>query len=447
MAGGTFKSSSPKVRPGTYVNVINGRQPAASESQRGVVAIPLIGYDWGPREEWIRLTAESPDSGMGKLGRSVYDENPHMMLLRLILLNATEVYAFIPDGGEKAKGSATVGEGIVEVCAKYAGSLGNSISVVSVENPLGGFDVSVMLGSSEVELFEQAGTLGDLSGSSYIEVAGAAEGKLAAFAGVTLVGGSDIEEGLNASISKFLDMSEKVRFNCMAFPTEDKSLITALTTKIRYIRNAIGWKCQAAVANTAADYEGIYNLTNAFEFEGKRLDAVQASVWLAGAAAGADYATSLTYAPVTGATAVTGEKSNEESVQAIQAGETFFSVDEAGNVILEYDVNSKVTFAKDDPVDIHKGRPCRVYDTFANELLVTFPPGRFDNSPDGWSVMEGLGRAMLKAYEDDGAIKDVSLDDDFKVDRGKSVGDSVYINVGIQAVDSAEKYYFTVVAR
>lgn len=122
-------------------------------------------------------------------------------------------------------------------------------------------------------------------------------------------------------------------------------------------------------------------------------------------------------------------------------------MDEAGNVILEYDVNSKVTFAKDDPVDIHKGRPCRVYDTFANELLVTFPPGRFDNSPDGWSVMEGLGRAMLKAYEDDGAIKDVSLDDDFKVDRGKSVGDSVYINVGIQAVDSAEKYYFTVVAR
>ena len=200
MAGGTFKSSSPKVRPGTYVNVINGRQPAATESQRGVVTIPLIGYDWGPREEWIRLAAESPDSEIRKLGRSVYDESPHMRLLRLIFLNAMEVYVFIPGGGEKASGSVTVGEGIVEVSAKYAGSLGNSISVISVENPLGGFDVSVMLGGSEVELFEQAEALGDLSGSSYIEVSGAAEGRLAAFAGVALTGGSDTEERIHIQI-------------------------------------------------------------------------------------------------------------------------------------------------------------------------------------------------------------------------------------------------------
>ena len=62
-------------------------------------------------------------------------------------------------------------------------------------------------------------------------------------------------------------------------------------------------------------------------------------------------------------------------------------------------------------------------------------------------VMEGLGRAILKAYQNDGAIQNVDEENDFLVDRGASTGDSVYISCGIQPVDSAEKYYFTVIAR
>ena len=77
----------------------------------------------------------------------------------------------------------------------------------------------------------------------------------------------------------------------------------------------------------------------------------------------------------------------------------------SGDVIVEYDVNSKVTFTQDDPADIMKGRPCRVYDSFANDLLLTFVPGRFNNDATGWTVMEGLGRAILKAYQNDGAIQ------------------------------------------
>ena len=174
---------------------------------------------------------------------------------------------------------------------------------------------------------------------------------------------------------------------------------------------------------------------------------MQATAWLAGAAAAADYKTSLTYAIVQGATAVVGEKSNEEAVESIKNGKTFFSVDESGNVILEYDVNSKVTIMPDDPVDIYKGRPCRVYDSFANELLLTFVPGRYSNNANGYDVIEGLGRAMLKKYSNDGAIKNVDVESDFVLDRGQSQDDYVYISVGIQPVDSVEKYYFTVIAR
>ena len=444
MAGGTFKLSTPKVRPGTYVNIRNGKQPTASSAPSGVAIIPLIGYDWGPRGEMIHLTNESPDAAKIKFGRSIYDDNEFMIMLQLIFLNATEVYVYIADGGEKAKGTITLKNGTGNVVAKYPGSLGNKIKIVSVANPDGGFDISIVLNGSEVELIEGATKITDLK-SDYVDFSG--EGELTAFASASLTGGTDEESKQNASVATFLDMAEKIKFNYMAFPTSEESLITAAVSKIKYIRNSIGWKCGLVVAESAADYEDIYNLTNSFEYAGIKLTTVQATAWLAGAAAAAGYTTSLTYTTVTGATAVVGGKTNEEAIQSIKHGETFFTSSESGDVILEYDVNSKVTFTQDDPVDILKGRPCRVYDSFANDLLLTFVPGKFDNDPTGWTVMEGLGRAILKAYQNDRAIQNVDEENDFIVDRGASTGDSVYITCGIQPVDSAEKYYFTVIAR
>lgn len=444
MAGGTFKLSSPKVRPGAYVVTKNGKQPTASNAPSGIAIIPLIGYDWGPRGEMIHLTNESPDAAKVKFGRSIYDDNECMVMLQLMFLNATEVYTYIAGGGEKAKGTITLKSGTGNVTAKYPGTLGNKLKVVSVANPEGGFDVSVVLDGSEVELIEGATKVTDLK-SDYVDFAG--EGELAAFASASLTGGTNEDSKVNASVATFLDMAEKIKFNYMALPTSEASLITAAVTKIKYIRNSIGWKCGLVVANSAADYENIYNLTNAIEYAGEELTIPQSTAWLAGAAAAAGYTTSLTYTTVTGATGVVGTKTNEESIQAIKKGETFFTISESGDVILEYDVNSKVTFTQDDPTDILKGRPCRVYDSFANDLLLTFVPGRFNNDPTGWTVMEGLGRAILKAYQNDGAIQNVDEENDFVVDRGSSAGDSVYITCGIQPVDSAEKYYFTVIAR
>ena len=444
MAGGTFKLSSPKVRPGAYVVTKNGKQPTASNAPSGIAIIPLIGYDWGPRGEMIHLTNESPDAAKLKFGRSIYDDNECMVMLQLMFLNATEVYTYIAGGGEKAKGTITLKSGTGNVTAKYPGTLGNKIKVVSVANPEGGFDVSVVLDGSEVELIEGATKVTDLK-SDYVDFAG--EGELAAFASASLTGGTNEDSKVNASVATFLDMAEKIKFNCMALPTSEASLITAAVTKIKYIRNSIGWKCGLVVANSAADYENIYNLTNAAEYAGEELTIPQSAAWLAGAIAAAGYTSSLTYKIFAGATGVIGAKTNEEAIQAIKKGEIFFTVSESGDVIVEYDVNSKVTFTQDDPADIMKGRPCRVYDSFANDLLLTFVPGRFNNDPTGWTVMEGLGRAILKAYQNDGAIQNVDEENDFLVDRGASTGDSVYISCGIQPVDSAEKYYFTVIAR
>lgn len=445
MAGGTFKMSQKKVRPGTYHNFKNGRQPAAASSARGVAAVPLIGYDWGPRGEWIVLSAESPDAEKNKFGRSIYDDDKNMVLLQLLLLGAAVVYVYIPDGGKKATASVEIGGVTATVNAKYKGSMGNGIKLVSVENPVGGFDVSVYLDAEEVELFEGIMKIDELKDvSEYVDITGT--GDMAAFASVSLSGGDDTVTG-NSGISDFLDKSEKIRFNCMCFPSEEASLQAALLTKIRYIRESIGWKCQAVAPNFAADYEGIINLTNSFVYDEAPLTTAQACAWLAGATAGADYVTSLTYTVVAGATAVVGGLTNEQSIAAIQAGKTFFTIDENGDVILEYDTNSLVTFTEDKPADANKNRPLRVYDSWANDCLLSFVPGRYDNDETGWIVMEGIGRAMLKAYQEDGAITDVDLDTDFLIDRSRSIGDSTYITAGLQAVDSAEKYYITTITR
>lgn len=283
MAGGTFKLSSPKVRPGGYVNIKNGKQPTASNAPSGIAIIPLIGYDWGPRGEMIHLTNESPDAAKVKFGRSIYDDNECMVMLQLMFLNATDVYTYIAGGGEKAKGTITLKSGTGNVTAKYPGTLGNKLKIVSVANPEGGFDVSVVLDGSEVELIEGATKVTDLK-SDYVDFAG--EGELAAFASASLTGGTNEESKVNASVATFLDMAEKIKFNYMALPTSEASLITAAVTKIKYIRNSIGWKCGLVVANSATDYENIYNLTNAAEYAGEELTIPQSAAWLAGALGG-----------------------------------------------------------------------------------------------------------------------------------------------------------------
>ena len=70
--------------------------------------------------------------------------------------------------------------------------------------------------------------------SDYVDFAG--EGELAAFASASLTGGTNEDSKVNASVATFLDMAEKIKFNYMALPTSEASLITAAVTKIKYIR-------------------------------------------------------------------------------------------------------------------------------------------------------------------------------------------------------------------
>ncbi len=438
MAGGTFDKSVGKTRPGTYINFTPSAQNIIGTSDRGTVVIPLVGHNYGPSKEFITLSNASPDSEAAKLGYSIYDDNPSMLLIREAFKNAAEVIVYIPGSGTKAAGTG----GGLTASAVYGGTRGNALKYTVTENPAAGFDVSVYLDEALIEAFEG---VTDVSGinSQYITFKGET---LEACAGVNLSGGTD-SLSVNVDVAEFLDKVESVKFNTLCFPVDDESLKSACKTKIRYLRENAGKRVRAVIPDFNADYEGIINVTNSVKIDGKDLTHAQATAWVAGADASASNTQSNTYKVYEGADSVVDSKTHEQSVAAINNGEFFFSCSDEGKVIVEYDINSLVTFDEKKSQNYRKNRIMRALDSIAESISLNFPPNKYSNSEIGWDIMDGMGRALLQQFLDAGTITNVSPETDFAVDRTRSRGDSTYFNVSVQPVDSAEKLYFTVETR
>ncbi|MDR1753316.1 MAG: phage tail sheath family protein [Eubacterium sp.] len=452
MAGGTFDSLAGKVRPGTYINFESTRQDVVGIGERGTVLIPLIGHSYGPAGEFISLTNSAPDAQLSKLGFSVYDNNDQMLLIREAFKNAKTVIVYIPSQGEKAKAES----GKLKAVAKYGGSRGNELKVTVAQNLISGFDVTVSLDKKTVSFYEGLLTVEELmaQNDSWIDFSGT--GDLEEIIDINLSDGKDGVDSIG-DISNFLDKSESIKWNTLAFPLNPEilseesiaALYEAVVKKIEYLREDAGKYRKAVVANMDnPDYEGIINVTNSVVLaDGNKLTPDQVTAWVAGADAGASYTKSNTYVTYSGAVDIVGAKTHEESVAAINKGEFFFSFSEAGEVVVEYDINSLKTFKKPKDKTYRKNRVLRVFDSFAESLMLNFPPNKFDNSPIGWDVMEGLGKAILKQFADTGAIKNADYDKDFLVDRSKSSADETYFNIGLEPIDSAEKLFFTIKTR
>ena len=360
--------------------------------------------------------------------------------------SATVAYPASAAAGRAASGSTNT----LTAVAKYGGSRGNQLTVTVDANPLGGYDVLIHLAGDKVVEYEGLKTVEELIAldNPYITFSG--EGDLGEAAGTTLTGGTD-EAATNMDITDFIDAWESVKFNTVCFPfdgEEAKNVKQAALTKIKYMRDSMGKGVQVVMPNAPGmDYEGVINVTNSVSLDGDDLTTEEACAWVAGATAGASNTESLTYNQYAGATAVVNPKSNEEAIAAINAGEFFFSVNENDEVVVEYDINSLVTFKDKKDKSYRKNRVIRVYDTFQEAVQLNFPPSKFDNEEEGWNIMEGIGKTILRQFDDSGAITNVSYDEDFLVDREASVDDETYFNVGLQAVDSAEKLYLTVKTR
>ena len=173
MAGGKYDKLAGKTRPGTYINFESDRNDTVGNSERGIVLLPLIGYDFGPAKTPITLTAAAPDAYSVELGRSVYDAtNDKMRLIREAFKKASKVIVYITESGTAATGTAAP----LTVTAKYGGTRGNDIHVSVVTNPVGGFDVTVYLDADATAVYEGVKTVEEL-------IAAAADDKLVKFLG------------------------------------------------------------------------------------------------------------------------------------------------------------------------------------------------------------------------------------------------------------------------
>lgn len=466
MAGGRFDKLIGKERPGTYINFESGRDTnTINTGTRGTVIIPFPKATYGPAKKFIKLTTDSPDAEAATFGYSIYDNDPNrqMLLIREAFKRATTVYVYILTEGKKAQAeiAMTTQETDEEVTmdavtntltamARYGGSRGNALTVTVDANPIGGYDVIIHLDGSKVTQYEGLSTVEELIALDDPYIIFTGKGSLGETAGQNLVGGSD-EEAVNMDITGFIDAWENVKFNTVAFPfdgEEAANVKQAALTKVQYMRDSMGRGVQVVIPNAGnMDYEGVINVTNSVSFDGDALDCAEVCAWVAGATAGATNKESLTYRQYAGATEVVGLKSNEGAIAAIRAGEFFFSVNDNNEIVVEYDINSLITLTDKKDKSYRKNRVIRVYDTFQEALQLNFPPNKYDNDPDGWEIMEGIGKTVLKQFEDAGAITNVAYEEDFLVDREASVDDETYFNIGLQPVDSSEKLYFTIKTR
>lgn len=396
------------------------------------------------------------------MGYSVYDNdtNRQMLLIREALKRAVTIYVYILTEGKKAKAEITLtspedSEGqtvtnTLTAIAKHGGSRGNQFTVTIDANPLGGYDVIIHLDGGKVAQYEKLNTIEELAviENPYISFSGT--GSLGEVAGTTLAGGTD-EEATNMDITDFIDAWESIKFNTVCFPFDGeaaKNVKQAAFTKIKYMRDNMGKGVQVVMPDAGnMDYEGVINVTNSVSIDGDELSHAEVCAWVAGATAGASNTESLTYVQYTGTTSVVHPKSNEEAIAAISAGEFFFSINENSEVVVEYDINSLTTFADGKDKSYRKNRIIRVFDTFQEAIQLNFPPNKYDNNATGWDIMEGIGNTILKQFADAGAIVNVDYANDFSIDRESSADDETFFNVGLQAVDSAEKLYFTIKTR
>lgn len=443
MAGGKFDKLAGKVRPGTYMNFESTRSDTVGTSERGTAIIPLLKPSYGPAGSYIELTNAGPDAAYAKLGYSVYDSDPNrqMLLIREAFKNASKVLVYIPKEGTKAVAKNEL-EPNLTATAKHGGTRGNALTVTVAANPVGGFDVTVSLAGNTVAYYEGLSTVDDLIAQDCEYVTFTGSGALAAIAAMNLTGGTDAT-AQNDDLTTFMDTWEKVKFNTVAMPVTDSSMKAAIKTKIKYLRESMGRGVQAVVPDFPADYEGIISIKNGYAIDDDKLSAAEATAWVAGASAGASYVKSLTYDAVDGATDLVDALTHEEYVDAINKGHFAFSISEENKVIVEYDINSLTSFKQPKDETYRKNRVVRVMDTFQESIQLNFPPNKYANDSDGWDIMEGVGKSILKQFAEAGAITDVDYDNDFLVDRDASYGDKTYFNVNLKPVDSAEKLFFT----
>ncbi|WP_282938988.1 phage tail sheath family protein [Paenibacillus sp. RC67] len=435
MAGGTWTTQN-KDRAGVYIEFVGEGKPVGAVGDRGVMTMPLS-LSWGPSKQMIEIQAGADVSK--QLGYDV--TAAQLLLVKEALKRVKTLLVYRLNEGVKA--NATIGT--LTSTAKYGGLRGNDISHVIQKNfdDATKFDVKTLLSGRAVDIQTVAATEA-LKANDWVIFSGT--GALTETAGTVLKGGTD-GTVTNQDHMDYLAASELVDFQTMALSSTDNTLKALYSSFVRRIRDDEGKKVQVVLENyPTADYEGIISVKNGVILsDGTKLTAAQATAWVAAATASAQMNQSLTYDAYDDAIDVTPRYTNDQIIAAINKGEFLFTPSQ-GKAKVELDINTFTSFSPTKGKEFRKNRVIRVLDGINNDfkrIFESFFIGKVDNNADGRNLLRGECNSYLNTLQGINAVQNFDSQSDVVVLEG-SEADSVYVEVGVQPVDSVEKIYMKV---
>lgn len=500
MAGGTFQSQN-KVRAGAYINFESVPKPMTKVGTRGVgsLAAPL---SWGPQLVELYSTDLTDGSALAKIGLDVTEDEA--LIFRKHLSHCYKSYIYRLDANGK-KAEATIGA--KKFTAKYAGTFGNKIQIVVLQNlyaftgsTSGNFfanealqvgtvvykdetldtvlglvkavgENKVTIGDGQEETLsvatndaitytvqtlvdgvrKDAQTVkngGELVDNDFVEFGAGDE--LQVTAGTALTGGADGVVEDTAYTAYLAEMGNR-KFDTMGLPyATSKGVLDAAKLFITQQNEQYGRKCKLVVLNSTTDSDYVINTINGYITTEETVSPEIFVAEVTGMDAGAAINQSLTYTVVADpevAVDIVNKIADKDIEKALNAGKFILSKRDDGAIVVEKDINSLHTFTPKKNYAFSKNRVKRTLDEIANTCKLTWETtyvGKVDNNESG----RGLFKADIVNYLNTlqntyNAIQNFDSKADIEVIKGDDI-DAVVCNLAIQPVDSMEKLYMTV---
>ncbi|WP_282801219.1 phage tail sheath C-terminal domain-containing protein [Secundilactobacillus kimchicus] len=469
MAGGTWTKQN-KVRPGAYINTKGTPQPKPDTSIGRTLLIGSQDLNWGVKG----ITEVDTDSDFKALfGTTLAD--PKLLALRETLKGALTVLYLNNNDGVKAK----VEDAALpwNFKAKYAGTKGNDLTISIEKDPNDEtlITVNTLFGTEIVDQQQvRTTTAQGLESNTYVdvtftgdnteptaEVAGADGGAdfsatagkdkleaLTASSTYKLAGGTTEPADITDMLNEALATEVYQVVTTAGFPI-DNEIHEIVGQAIKRLRKEDDFKARAVLpvleGGSKYDSYAISKVSNGIKLaNGEVIEKTYATGYFAGASSAANYNESLTYAQYPDAVEAYPKLSNEQTSNALNAGEIVFISRRDGTVVIEQDINSLVTFTDDNPASFRKNRIVRTLDEIANntsEVFHTTFIGKVDNDPTGRDLFKANRVAYLRSLENAHAIRDFDPTD-LAVDAGNDK-DSILVSLAVTPVDAMEKLYMT----
>lgn len=446
MAGGTFTAFN-KVRPGAYINTISAQPKKAAANRGTVLLINGISYGWGA-DGVVEINA---DTDLKKaLGVSFDDEKA--ATITEALKGAVTVKLININGGNKA--SADTGLGVA-VTAKHAGVKGNDLIIDIIQDATNKDNVIIktIFGTSVVDTQVVAAAKPQaLQANKYVDFKVTGD-KLTVNGEKTV----QLAGGTNQDATNMDIVGERL---AAALQTEQYQVVTTAGYEqgapihklaaqlVTDLRNKQGYKVTIVVPydGTKYDNEAVTVVANGVvDSNYKVLPSTIVAAWYAGQSAAVPFNKSLTYAKYQGAKAVAPVKANDDIIDDLNAGHVVFTQRRNGDVVVEKDVNSLVTFTDQKGEQFRNNRELRALDEIANHVNEIFEDGyigQVTNNEDGRSLLKASLIAYFKELSANNVIGDFDNADLF-IAKGED-DESVVINYAITPLNSMEKLYNTI---